>query len=191
MQALSALLPRQADPGQPFELDTLARSLGITSQQFRERFTEEGRGTHLERRADATCVFLGPEGCTVHDARPLVCRLFPLGRHITAAGSETFTHMEPAPASRGVYGHDKTIADLLREQDRGCGRVFLVAIPRRLPAGGRSDSTGSQRSDRSGDSRPRDGHRTALSGASPACARRAQGATVVTPSGSRRSAVET
>lgn len=44
----------------------------------RERFAVEHDGWLRLRNERGQCVFLGPKGCTVHDARPEGCRLYPL-----------------------------------------------------------------------------------------------------------------
>jgi len=61
-------------------------------------------------------VFLGDEGCTVHSDRPLVCRLYPLGRSFTADGTETFSRAKTHPQSRGEFTRTGTIADFLLAQ---------------------------------------------------------------------------
>ncbi len=81
------------------------------------RWTIEAQGTELARTADDACVFLGTAGCTVHPDRPLVCRLYPLGRHVDADGSERFSHLDPHPQSAGDYHRDGTIAGYLRTQE--------------------------------------------------------------------------
>lgn len=84
---------------------------------FRARWTTDGTGTSLKRRSDGSCVFLGQHGCTVHDDRPLVCRLYPLGRHVDSDGRESFTALDGHPSSDGVRSRDGTIAKFLAEQD--------------------------------------------------------------------------
>lgn len=36
----------------------------------------EGRGAILKKGADGNCIYLGPDGCTIHDRAPLICRMF-------------------------------------------------------------------------------------------------------------------
>jgi Fe-S-cluster containining protein len=62
-------------------------------------------------------VFLGPEGCTVHPDRPLVCRLYPLGRFVSFDGTERFGQATPHPETEGVYHDRGTIAEFLAGQD--------------------------------------------------------------------------
>lgn len=102
----------------PYEVARLARNRGMSTSRFREAFTIDGAGLALARRdeEDGACVFLGPEGCEVHADRPLVCRLYPLGRHLTAEGEESFTHVTPHPLSEGELTRRGTIAAWLENQ---------------------------------------------------------------------------
>jgi Fe-S-cluster containining protein len=98
----------------PYEIARLARCLGIDTTAFIRDYLENS--VYLRRQADGACVFLGPEGCTVHADRPLVCRLYPLGRHVGPAGEVKYSQMEPHPATKGVYGSDGTAADYIARQ---------------------------------------------------------------------------
>lgn len=100
----------------PYEIARMARRVGLTTGAFTERYTEDGVGAQLTRRADGTCTFLGPEGCGVHPDRPLVCRIYPLGRHVAADGTERWSHLAPHPETKGVYGADGTIGDYIAAQ---------------------------------------------------------------------------
>jgi hypothetical protein len=99
----------------PYELARLARGLGITTTEVIAQFTVDG-GTALATRADTACTFLGPNGCTVHADRPLVCRLYPLGRVVQADGSETFVENQPHPETEGLYGQAGTVGSYLDSQ---------------------------------------------------------------------------
>jgi len=100
----------------PYEVARLARHLGLSTTEFRAKWTQDGLGTTLARDRQETCVFLGPQGCTVHPARPLVCRLYPLGRQRMPDGNERWLHVEPHPQSEGQYGKAGSIADFLAAQ---------------------------------------------------------------------------
>jgi Fe-S-cluster containining protein len=100
----------------PYEVARLARNRGLTTDEFRAAWTVEGAGLHLAQAESGACVFLGDEGCTVHPDRPLVCRLYPLGRSITADGTETFLHAKTHPQSRGEFTRTGAIADFLVAQ---------------------------------------------------------------------------
>jgi uncharacterized protein len=102
-------------PLNPYEVARLAAHVGQTTTAFLAQHTEVG-GAALRRRDDGTCVLLGEGGCTVHPARPLACRLYPLGRHVSGTGEESFAEVEPHPQTEGIYGTDGTIGDYLRRQ---------------------------------------------------------------------------
>lgn len=111
----------------PYEVARLARRIGISTTAFIADHLEDG--VFLRRVPDGACEFLGPQGCTVHPDRPLVCRLYPLGRHVAADGQITYSHHEPHPETQGVYGRDGTIADFLAQQQVG---PFVGAADRYL-----------------------------------------------------------
>jgi Fe-S-cluster containining protein len=100
----------------PYEVLRLARNLGLTTTEVLARHTEAG-GIRLRVREDGACTFLTPQGCGVHADRPLVCRLYPLGRQVQEDGSETFGDLPPHPQTAGVYGRAGTVDDYLRAQD--------------------------------------------------------------------------
>jgi uncharacterized protein len=99
----------------PHEIARLASALGLRTTEVIDRYTDDG-GVALGTRDDGSCVFLGAGGCTVHADRPLVCRLYPLGRGITPAGAEVFMEVEPHPESAGVWGEAGTVAEYLAGQ---------------------------------------------------------------------------
>ena len=71
----------------PWELARLAQARGISAREFRERDTADA-GTRLRlgtpgwRDLPACSQYDPGMGCTVHAARPLACRLYPLGREV-------------------------------------------------------------------------------------------------------------
>lgn len=106
----------------PYELARLARSQRMNAPAFRERYVTDH--VYLRQKPDGSCVFLGDDGCTVHADRPLVCRLYPLGRIVDGEG-EQFVALTPHPQTDGIYGKDGRIADYLRE--RGAGPFMQAA----------------------------------------------------------------
>lgn len=127
----------------PYEIARLARRLGISTTQFAARWTLDGAGTTLSQTDTGDCVFLGGSGCKVHEDRPLVCRLYPLGRHIAEDGSERFSLVPEQMRPVGAITQDGTIADYLDAQ--GAARFmraaddyffWLSAAFRRLTQGG-------------------------------------------------------
>jgi len=101
----------------PYEVARLARNRGLTTSEFRAAWTEHGAGLVLGQTESGACVFLGSEGCTVHPDRPLVCRLYPLGRLHSADGAESFFPVETHPQSRGEFTRGGTIAEFIVAQD--------------------------------------------------------------------------
>jgi Fe-S-cluster containining protein len=118
-------------PINPHEVAHLARALGVSTTEVLARYTETGGATLAHGDGGDACVFLTERGCGVHDARPLACRLYPLGRHTLPSGEESFAEMEPHPETAGEYGKDGTVDDFLRAQDTGpfvraTDRYFVV-----------------------------------------------------------------
>ena len=72
----------------PWELHRLSKEKRITSREFRDLYCEFG-GIRLDFNGDrnnkgeqACSQYIDNIGCSVHESRPLACRLFPLGRQI-------------------------------------------------------------------------------------------------------------
>lgn len=98
----------------PYEIARLARNRGVSTAEARETFTTADSA--LRQREDGRCIFLGDQGCTVHPDRPLVCRLFPLGRVIDAAGKVHFVPYPDPLAAHGEFGKTGMVADYLEAQ---------------------------------------------------------------------------
>ena len=72
----------------PADLFRIARFLGLPPGEIAKRYCEGYIGSDSRipvirlkpKPYRKTCPFLGPEGCSVHAAKPTVCALFPLGR---------------------------------------------------------------------------------------------------------------
>lgn len=99
----------------PYEVARLARNRGISTTEFIRRYTTTG-GTVLKFDDNDKCPFLNEQGCGVHKDRPLVCRLYPLGRHVFDTGEEHFSEVEPHPECKGVYGKDGKVQSYLEKQ---------------------------------------------------------------------------
>jgi len=112
----------------PYEVLRLARNRGVTTTEFIARYTDTG-GTRLAQRADGSCVFLTTEGCGVRVDRPLVCRIYPLARLVSAEGEETFSELEPHPQTEGRYGTAGTVGDYLESNG---AEPFIRAVDRYL-----------------------------------------------------------
>lgn len=110
----------------PYEVARLAENRGVSTTECLARFTDAG-GTALRQSDTGACVFLTAQGCSVHPDRPLVCRIYPLGRRVTAEGDETFHELTPHPQTAGEYGVAGTVQDYLASQG---AEPFLDAVDR-------------------------------------------------------------
>lgn len=72
----------------PWELATLSYTKGIPVKDFADQFCEYGgtkirfNGTLSKRGETACSMYVDDFGCSVHAGRPLVCRLYPIGRRL-------------------------------------------------------------------------------------------------------------
>jgi uncharacterized protein len=98
----------------PYEVARLAGHFNFSTTAFICLYTNGG--SFLRFDADNTCPFLTAEGCGVHRDRPLVCRLYPLGRHVAETGEEWFTEFESEAGCAGRRGTEQTIQAYLEEQ---------------------------------------------------------------------------
>ncbi|HEV8583614.1 MAG TPA: YkgJ family cysteine cluster protein [Methylomirabilota bacterium] len=112
----------------PYEVARLARNRALSTTDVLERYTTAA-GTELQTTDTGACVFLTDAGCGVHADRPLVCRLYPLGRHIDTDGGETFSELAPHPETEGVYSLFGTVDAYLEAQGV---RPFTAAADRYL-----------------------------------------------------------
>jgi uncharacterized protein len=81
----------------PYDILRLKQGLGITSEEFLQRYTRQEIEANSNlplifldpfRSSDPACPFLGAEGCQVYALRPTACRLFPItmGSQLTEQG---------------------------------------------------------------------------------------------------------
>ncbi|MFY7989367.1 MAG: YkgJ family cysteine cluster protein [Fluviicola sp.] len=82
----------------PWELRQLATASGISVYDFLKRYTTDGgiflrfKGKANQAGRKACNLYVENLGCSVHPARPLACRLFPLGR-VIQNGEATYMHL--------------------------------------------------------------------------------------------------
>jgi len=117
----------------PYEAARLAGYLGLTTTELLNRHTS-ANGTTLKQTEQGACIFLTAQGCGVHPDRPLVCRLYPLGRRVTADGKETFREVLPHPQTEGQYGSSGTVQEFLTKQG---AQPFIEAVERYVAVVGR------------------------------------------------------
>lgn len=113
----------------PYEVLRLARHASLATGEFLRRYVDH-EGPWLASRPDGSCVFLVGGCCTVHTDRPFACRVYPLGRWVSARGEETFRELRPHPQSEGRYGQEGTVAGFLERQ----GAAPYLAAADRLQA---------------------------------------------------------
>jgi uncharacterized protein len=91
----------------PWELACLANEKKVSACEFRDLYTEWS-GVRLRFNGSvgyagkqACSMYINRVGCSIHVARPLACRLFPLGRQIQ---NEKTTYMYPGEAFPCIDG---------------------------------------------------------------------------------------
>lgn len=99
----------------PYEAARLASFLGVTTSAFLRSYTWGG-GTILRMPYHGNCIFRNTHGCSVHEARPLVCRLYPLRRLTLDDGSEDFELLDFEYRCTALAGNTGTIGGYLRDQ---------------------------------------------------------------------------
>jgi uncharacterized protein len=101
----------------PYEILRLARGLNISTTQFIALHTQAG-GTVLRTQVlnNGACIFLNKSRCSVHESRPFVCRIYPLGSLDVPGREERFGLLETATDSNGTFGKEGTVADFLTSQ---------------------------------------------------------------------------
>lgn len=99
----------------PYEVARLARNRRLSTTEFIQKYTILN-GTALKFDENDACPFLTEEGCGVHPDRPLVCRLYPLGRHVFDNGEEHFSEVERDSECKGVRKRKGRIKEYLEEQ---------------------------------------------------------------------------
>jgi uncharacterized protein len=101
----------------PYEILRLARGLSISTTEFIAVHTEAG-GTALrtQKLNNGACIFLNKSRCSVHETRPFVCRIYPLGSLDVPGREELFGFLEPVTHSKGIFGTEGTVADFLTSQ---------------------------------------------------------------------------
>jgi len=100
----------------PHEVLGMSRLLGISTTEFLATYADNGGTTLRFGEEDGRCVFVTESGCRVHARRPLVCRLYPLGRATDGTGEERFARFPKQDGCEAEFGTDGTIADFLEAQ---------------------------------------------------------------------------
>jgi len=100
----------------PHEVLGMSRLLGVSTTEFLALYADNS-GTTLRSGADGRCVFVAAaSGCRVHPRRPLVCRLYPLGRSTDGTGEEKFAVFPKETDCEAEFGTEGTVTDFLESQ---------------------------------------------------------------------------
>ncbi len=84
----------------------LADHLGLTLDAFLERFSRpSGDKAQLDSRPDGFCIFFD-QGCTVHPARPDICRAWPFFRGNLLDASSWELSLEYCPGINPKVSHE-------------------------------------------------------------------------------------
>ena len=79
----------------------------------------EGNGAIVKKGADGNCIYLGPDGCTIHDRAPLICRVFDCRRwFLSKSRNERRAMVKSGFADAAVFE---------------AGRERLVSLPSQEP----------------------------------------------------------
>lgn len=97
----------------PADLFRMAKFLGQTPKEVIASYCETYIGSdsripiiRLKPKAYRnTCPFLGPQGCRIHQAKPTVCALFPLGRAYIAPKDKLVYFLQPQTCGSGHATH--------------------------------------------------------------------------------------
>jgi Fe-S-cluster containining protein len=99
----------------PYDLLRIAHATGVSTAEARRQYTIR-RGSILHFDSQGRCVALDETRCTIHQGRPLACRLYPLGLQRNIDGQASFVLLDPASGSRGIYDVNGTIDGFLNGQ---------------------------------------------------------------------------
>ncbi len=94
----------------PYDILRMKKHLGMTSEEFLERYTLMPTDRHLKYpvvllemtdKEDKRCPFVSDEGCTIYEDRPWACRMYPVGL--------------ASPGDDNSVGEDKEFYFLIRD----------------------------------------------------------------------------
>jgi Fe-S-cluster containining protein len=102
----------------PYEIGLICSAAGMSYEDLLDIVeTDRVNGFPLVMLPrDPACPFWTETGCRIYDARPLACRLFPLGR-VFENGASSFVLPDRNRCAGLVPAPARTLADYLREQD--------------------------------------------------------------------------
>ena len=124
----------------PYEISLICTESGMSYEDLLDIVdTDRANGFPLVMLPrDPACYFWTEQGCRIYHARPLACRLFPLGRvfdngqsHLVLPGVNRCAGLVPAPSTRvAEYLSEQTTARHIEMADQWIG---FVSEMERLP----------------------------------------------------------
>lgn len=99
-----------------FEMFHVAQYLKLTLSELLENFLHREPKPWIKIKNDGSCIFLNPSGCSIYPARPLVCRIYPLGLLFGPQGEERWGLMPLHPDCLGLITNDGTVESYLISQ---------------------------------------------------------------------------
>ena len=128
----------------PYDVFRLARYLGRTPEEIIERRCEvyEGCNSHLPvvriipQPPEDSCPYLLKRRCSVHAAKPVLCRVFPLARINKASGVPEYYYSEDSGCQ--YAGNEPTtvrewVADVASEESERAAAAWTAAVRRLAP----------------------------------------------------------
>lgn len=102
----------------PYEIELICRAAGISYEDLLDRVeTDRVNGFPLVMLPrEPACSFWTDAGCRIYAARPLACRLFPLGR-VFEQGRSSFVLPDRNRCAGLVAEATRTLAEYLQEQN--------------------------------------------------------------------------
>jgi uncharacterized protein len=113
----------------PWELARLANAKGVSPREFRDSFCEFGgirlhfNGPKGWKELSACSQYVEDFGCSVHEGRPLACRLYPLGRQKKSDTVQYIHEGKEFPCLEGcpevVELPSMSVSDYITDQNAG------------------------------------------------------------------------
>lgn len=115
MKCCACCFNRHIEPNK-FEISQLAKYLQLPISAVKKLFLIPERNNLIRNKNDGSCIFLNPSGCSIYPARPLVCRIYPLGLLFGPQGEEKWGLMPLHPDCLGLITNNGTVEGYLISQ---------------------------------------------------------------------------
>ncbi|HWQ52832.1 MAG TPA: YkgJ family cysteine cluster protein [Bryobacteraceae bacterium] len=110
------------------DLVRAAEFLGMTPAAFEKRYIYRTRNLRrLRTPRDTTCVFLREDGCSIHEAKPTQCRLFPFWPEVIKDRHSWYKAAGNCPGiGKGELVQIETAQEQAREMGEAYPTLYLV-----------------------------------------------------------------